>query len=143
MIRRFFPPGLKLKDFQLFGEVDSKSCACVLQSCLTLCDPLSVAHQAPLFMGFSRQECCSGLPCLPLGNLPDPGIKPGSLKSPALAGGFFTTSTNREVPLSCTIPHSLLCGFELVYYQLKQVSFSLHLKILPTTHTFVSNCQGN
>ena len=43
-------------------------------------------------MGFSRQEYWSGLPCPPPGNLPDPGIKPASLKSPALAGGFFTTS---------------------------------------------------
>ena len=35
----------------------------------------TVAHHAPLSMGFSRQECWSGLPCLPLGDLPDPGIK--------------------------------------------------------------------
>ena len=41
-------------------------------------------------MGFSRQECCSGLPCPPPGDLPDPGIKPVSLASPALAGSFFT-----------------------------------------------------
>ena len=52
----------------------------------------TVAHQAPLSMGFSRQEYWSGLPCLPPGDLPDPGIEPGSLMSPALAGGFFTTS---------------------------------------------------
>ena len=37
-----------------------------------------VAHQAPLSMGFSRQEYWSGLPCPPPGDLPDPGIKPGS-----------------------------------------------------------------
>ena len=47
-----------------------------------------VAHQAPLSMGFSRQEYWSGLPFPPLGDLPDPGIK---AVSPALAGGFFTT----------------------------------------------------
>ena len=41
-------------------------------------------------MGFSRQESWSGLPYLPPGNLPDPGIKPMSVVSPALAGGFFT-----------------------------------------------------
>ena len=52
----------------------------------------NVAHQAPLSMGFPRQEYWSGLPCLPPGNLPVPGIKPGSLMSPALAGEFFTTS---------------------------------------------------
>ena len=51
----------------------------------------TVAHQAPLSTGFSRQEYWSGLPCTPLGDLPDPGIKPASLVSPALADGFFTT----------------------------------------------------
>ena len=56
------------------------------QSCLT------VAPQAPLSMGFSRQEYCSGLPCPPPGDLSDPEIKPASLTSPALAGGFFPTS---------------------------------------------------
>ena len=40
--------------------------------------PWTVAHQAPLSMGFSRQEYWSGLPCPPPGDLPDPGIKPAS-----------------------------------------------------------------
>ena len=53
----------------------------------------TIAHQASLSMGFSRQEYCSQLPCPPLGDLPDPGLEPASLTSPALAGGFFTTST--------------------------------------------------
>jgi len=47
-------------------------------------------------MGFSRQEYCSGLPCPPPGDLPNPGIEPSSLMSPALAGGFFTTNTTWE-----------------------------------------------
>jgi len=46
-------------------------------------------------MGFSRQEYWSGLPCPPLGDLPDPGIEFASLMSPALAGRFFTISANR------------------------------------------------
>ena len=50
-----------------------------------------VACQAPLSMGFSRQECWSGLPFPPSGDLPDPGIEPTSLMFPALAGGFFNT----------------------------------------------------
>ena len=58
----------------------------------------TVAWQAPLSMGFSRQEYWSGLPCLPLGDLPDPGTESASLTSPALAGGVFTTSTTREAP---------------------------------------------
>jgi len=43
-------------------------------------------------MGFSRQECWSGFPCPPPGDLPDPGIKPTSPVSPALAGRFYTTA---------------------------------------------------
>ena len=62
----------------------------LLQSCLTV---WTVAHRAPLSMGFSRQEYWSGLPCPPPRDHPYPGIKPTSLMSPALAGGLFTTST--------------------------------------------------
>ena len=54
------------------------------QSCLTLCNPWTVARQAPLFMGFSRQEYWSGLPRPPPGDFPNPGIKPASLRSPAI-----------------------------------------------------------
>jgi len=50
-------------------------------------------------MEFSRQEYWSGLPCPPPGDLPDPGIEPESLTSSALAGGFFTTSTNWEAQM--------------------------------------------
>ena len=50
--------------------------------------PWTVARQAPLSMGFSRQEYWSGLPCPPPKDLPDPGIK---TVSPTSAGGFFTT----------------------------------------------------
>ena len=50
----------------------------------------TVAHQTPLFMGFSRQEHWSRLPFPSPGDLPDPGIKLASLASPALAGGFST-----------------------------------------------------
>ena len=49
----------------------------------------TVAHQPSLSTGFSRQEFWSVLPCPPRGDLPNPGIE---LRSPALAGGFFTTS---------------------------------------------------
>ena len=74
--------------------------ACVhaklLQSCLTLVTLWTVACQAPLSLGFSRQEYWSGLPCPPAGDLPDPGIKPASPMSPAVAGGFFTTITTWE-----------------------------------------------
>ena len=51
----------------------------------------TVAGQAPLSLGFSRQEYWSGLRFPAPGDLPDPGIEPASLMSPALAAGFFTT----------------------------------------------------
>ena len=58
--------------------------------------PRAVAQQAPLSMGFTRQEYLSGLPLPSPGDLSDPGIKP---TSPALAGGFFTTKPT-EKPLA-------------------------------------------
>ena len=51
----------------------------------------TIACQAPLSMGFSRKEYWNGLLCPPQGDLPDPRTEFMSLKSPALAGGFFTT----------------------------------------------------
>ena len=60
----------------------------VAKSCPTLATPWSVACQAPLSVGFPRQEYLSRLLFLSPGDLPDPGIE---LASPALAGGFFTT----------------------------------------------------
>ena len=83
-----------------------------LQSCPTLCDPMDLARQAPLSMGFSRQEYWSGLPCHPPGDLPDPRIESGSLVSPALAGGFFTPSATWEAP---EIPNS---GFQYQWFLL-------------------------
>ena len=66
-------------------------------SCVQLFVTLwTVACQMPLSMGFSRQEYWSGLSFPPPGDLPDSGIKPTSLMSPALAGGFFVTSTTWE-----------------------------------------------
>ena len=60
--------------------------------------PWTEAHQAPLSMGFSREEYCNGLPCPPPGHLPKLGIEPASPTSPSLADGFFTTSTTWEAP---------------------------------------------
>ena len=61
-----------------------------VQLCVTL---RTVAHQASLSIEFSKQEYWSGLQCPSSGDLPDQGIGPTYLTSPALAGGFFTTST--------------------------------------------------
>ena len=64
---------------------DGYYCYClVTKSCLTLRTPWTVARQAPLSMGFPRQEYLNGLPFPSPGDLPDPEIKPVSLTSPAL-----------------------------------------------------------
>ena len=65
----------------------------------------TVAHQAPLSTGFSRQKYCGGLPCPPLGDPPDPGIKPTSLRSPALTGVFFTASATWGALINANPPH--------------------------------------
>ena len=63
----------------------------------------TIALQASLSMGFSRQDYWSGLPCPPPGDLLHPGIKPVSLRSPALAGRFFATGVTWEAPQTLCI----------------------------------------
>ena len=71
--------------FTLRGQdyiyIHMHTCVCVLvtQSCLTLCNPWTIVHQAPLSMEFSRQEYWRGLPFSSPGDLPDPGIELGFL----------------------------------------------------------------
>ena len=71
--------------FVTFGQM------CVLSCVQLFVTPWIVACQAPLSMGFSRQEYRTRFPFPPPGDLPDPGIKPASPVSPALTGRFFTT----------------------------------------------------
>ena len=71
----------------------------VTQSCPTLCDPMNCSPPGSSVHGILKQEYWSGLLFLPPGHLPNPGIKPVSLMSPALAGKFFTTDTTWEAPL--------------------------------------------
>ena len=66
------------------GHGGSAPCPCSLSCVQLFAIPWTVAHQTPLSMGFSRQEYCSGLPCPSPGDLPDPGMEPASLASPAL-----------------------------------------------------------
>ena len=66
----------------------------LIRVCFVISDsetPWAAAHQAPLSTGFSRQECWSGLPFPPPGDLPDPGNEPISPEFPAPTGRFFTT----------------------------------------------------
>ena len=82
-------------------------CACMLSHFSLIwffATPWTVALQVPPSMGFSRQEYWSGLPCPPPGDLPDPGIEPTSLISPALTGGFFTTRATWQ-------PHNIIKWF--------------------------------
>ena len=99
-------------------------------SCVQLfVTPWTVAHQAPLSMGFSRQEYWSGLPFPSPGNLPDPGIKPGSpaLQADSLpfepSGKTYTnththiyTHTHTHISISVSIVHSLSLSLSLSLY---------------------------
>ena len=77
------------------------------QSCPTLCGPMdTIARQAPLSTGFSRQQYWSELPWPPPGDLRNPGIEPASLMSPTLAGRFFSTSaTTPELQVVQLLSH--------------------------------------
>ena len=73
--------------------------------------PWIAARQAPLSMKFYRQESWSGLPFPSAEDLPDPGIRPTSALSPALAGGFFPTW---EAP-GCVYEYIRMCRVGLDY----------------------------
>jgi len=103
--------------------VEDRYCAQSPQPCLTLCNLWTVALQAPLSMGFSRQEYWSGLPFPSPEDLTNPGIEPTSFMSPALTGSFFTTSAtwttaqnsisiekerNKYYDFSLSLPYNLL-----------------------------------
>ena len=118
----------------LFVSIYRSVCVCVcvcvcmlllLGSCYSLAwlcaTSWTVARQAPLSVGFSRQEFWSGVPCPPLGDLPNPRTEPGSL---ALTGRFFTTcrffTTTRESP----------CVYIDTYIYNYQYLFTLTEKVL-------------
>ena len=77
-------------------------------------DPMDCSPSGFSVHGFSRQEYQSELPCPPPEDLPDPGIKPESLMSPTLEGGFFTTRVTWEAPaqihLTGNIANSPVCS---------------------------------
>ena len=71
-------------------------CVCVCVFIPLFATPWTIAHKALLSVEFPKQEYWSGLPFPTTGDLPDPGIRPTSPVSPALAGRFFTTSATWE-----------------------------------------------
>ena len=83
------------------NEEDTRACSSASLVPDSL-QPWTVVHQAPLSMGFSRQEYWSGLPSPPPGNLPHPGTKPASLTPPALADRFFSTGAAWDALMSRT-----------------------------------------
>ena len=98
---------VKIVKYQVFWRCQVSMCMLSCFSHARLFATLwTLARQAPLSMGFSRQECQRGIAPLQWG-LPDPGIQPESLNSPGQAGEFFTTSTSWEA-LTSVYPISLL-----------------------------------
>ena len=106
-----------------------------------LCATLwTAARQAPLSMGFSAQEYWSELPCLPPEDLPGLGIKPASLISPALAGGFLTINTtwktfhclgNYSISKLCSLRlFRNICIFVYILWLKKKNNKKLHLRDL-------------
>ena len=105
-------------------------------SCVRLFANLwTVTHQAPLSMGFSRQEYWSGLPCPPPGALPNPGIELVSLLSPALADGFFTTRTTWEALVLWKTP---IWKESLILFLIGLFSFFSFLRPQSVLHLYCS-----
>jgi len=97
--------------WQKIGPSNTATVCAKLLCCIQLfVSPWTVALQAPLSMGFSRQEYWSEWPCPPPGDLPNPGIKPGSLTSPELAGCSLplTPPGNRRPPHRQGMPSKTL-----------------------------------
>ena len=77
-----------------------RACVCSFSHVRLFATPQTLALQAPLSMGVSRQEVWNGLPFPPAGDLPNPGME---TKSPVLAGGFFITEPPREPHFDITV----------------------------------------
>ena len=85
------------------SNTNLRVCECSL-SCVLFAFPWTIAHQAPLFIGFLRQEYWSGFPFPPPGDLLNLGIELVSPEFPALASGLFTTlPPGKPIPLIVSI----------------------------------------
>ena len=83
----------------------SRVFSALISPCVRAVTSIISYSATPLTMGFSRQEYWSGLPCLPAGDLPDPGIQPASLMYPFLTDRIFTTSTTWKSPPETKYQH--------------------------------------
>ena len=96
-----------------------------MSACAQLCPTLrTAACQAPLSMGFSRQEYWSGLPFPSPGNLPNPGIKAMTPASSAWAGRFFTTEPHGKAIKIATVPQ-LVCRHDVVPVKILRAFFEI------------------
>ena len=122
------------------------SCMCVqsLQSCPTLCSPRAVARQAPLSMGFSRQEYWRALPCPPPGDLPHPGFEPTSPTAPTLQADSLLlrhqkspliTLTSLSSVQFCSVDQSCLILCNPMNHSMP--GLPVHHKLLEFTQTHV------
>ena len=112
----------------------------VAQSCLTLCGPVD-SRQAPLSMGFSRQEFWSGLPCPSPGDLPNPGVELASPVSNALkVGSLFTEPLEKPIYRNHHLLMSLIRNQKLKNIYL--VTSNEHSPLLSQSVAFKSTCQS-
>ena len=122
-------PSLKKKIIWIDGEtfcIKFLFYVCVLGRVWLFVIPWSVAFQAPLSMGFFRQEFWSRLSFPPPGDLPDLGIKPMYLMSPALVGRFFTTVTHGKPSFSIENGNY----FKLVYLSQSEILLWFMIRVL-------------
>ena len=94
-----------------------------LQLCPTLCDPMDWGCQAPLPMGFSRQEYWSGLPCPPPGDLLSPGIKP---RSPTLQAVSLPSEPPGKAQETAILFSVLAAPIYIPHQKCRRVPFSQH-----------------
>ena len=119
-----------------------KMCMCMVSHVWLFASPWTVACQAPLSMGFSRQEYWSGLPFPSSRTLPDPGIEPTSLLSTALAGRFTWVPDNnlQNFNLPSVFPLSIYPTWVCVYILVGQgrhlcLCLSVYIYIYTYIHT--------
>ena len=103
----------------------------------------TVARQAPPSVGFSRQECWSGLSCPPSGDRLDPGIKPASLRSPALADRLFTSSATQASNLCHDKPTEERTFEQLLARKLVVSVSTIYASLLKRAiNTYIQQLQG-
>ena len=112
------------------------------QSYPTLSDRMNCTHQALLSVEFSSKKYWSRLPFPPPGDLPDPGIKPVSLVSPALIGGFFATCATWEQDNTVTGVSKFCLWKEWITEENKLMKLSYYYKVKQVSLLETIHCQA-